>query len=137
MLRLRGVCARRCDAFPHSRERRQNPVNAGALRLISEYIEFAKSHGVVFDLDGPIFRPVVNNSTGTISRPLDPTSVYRNIIIKYARESGVSAEAIGTCVHSMRATGATNALANGADIGEVQEWLGHANVSTTRLYAPL
>jgi integrase/recombinase XerD len=34
----------------------------------------------------------------------------------------------------MRATAATNALTNKADIAKVQEWLGHANISTTRLY---
>jgi integrase len=37
-------------------------------------------------------------------------------------------------MHAMRATAATNALENDADIAKVQEWLGHANVSTTRLY---
>lgn len=34
----------------------------------------------------------------------------------------------------MRATAATNALEHQADIAKVQEWLGHANISTTRLY---
>ena len=34
----------------------------------------------------------------------------------------------------LRATAATNALSNEADIAKVQEWLGHANRSTTRLY---
>jgi integrase/recombinase XerD len=34
----------------------------------------------------------------------------------------------------MRATAAPNALAHGADIATVQEWLGHADISTTRLY---
>jgi integrase len=34
----------------------------------------------------------------------------------------------------LRATAATNALTNKADIAKVQEWLGHANISTTRLY---
>jgi integrase/recombinase XerD len=33
-------------------------------------------------------------------------------------------------VHSLRATAATNALDNDADIAKVQEWLGHSN----RLY---
>lgn len=36
--------------------------------------------------------------------------------------------------HALRATAATNALENGADIAKVQEWLGHANISTTRPY---
>jgi integrase len=31
-------------------------------------------------------------------------------------------------------TAATNALAHHADIAKVQEWLGHANIATTRLY---
>ncbi|SEN81299.1 Phage integrase family protein [Nitrosospira multiformis] len=36
----------------------------------------------------------------------------------------------------MRARAATNALDNGADIAKVQEWLGHANIATTRIYDP-
>jgi integrase len=35
----------------------------------------------------------------------------------------------GFGAHSLRATAATNA----ADIAKVQEWLGHANIATTRL----
>jgi site-specific recombinase XerD len=69
-----------------------------------------------------------------LNRHLDPASVYRNIILKYGRETGLSAEVVGLCVHSMRATAATNALSHDSDIAKVQEWLGHANVSTTRLY---
>ena len=40
----------------------------------------------------------------------------------------------GFCVHSLRATAASNSLEREADISKVQEWLGHANISTTRLY---
>jgi hypothetical protein len=36
--------------------------------------------------------------------------------------------------HALRATAATNALDHQADIAKVQEWLGHANISTTRIY---
>jgi len=35
---------------------------------------------------------------------------------------------------ALRATAATNALDHHADIAKVQEWLGHANISTTRIY---
>jgi site-specific recombinase XerD len=45
----------------------------------------------------------------------------------------MSAEVIGLCVHSLRATAAINAFSHEADIAKVQEWFGHANVSTTRL----
>ena len=108
------------------------PVNAAAQRLIEEYLSMA-GHGL--DIAGPLFRPVRNNRTPEkLDRPLDPASVYRNIVRHYGLMAGVSGEVIGLCVHSLRATAATNALSHQADIGKVQEWLGHANVSTTRLY---
>jgi integrase/recombinase XerD len=105
------------------------------LRLIGEYLELLKLGGGEHkDLEEALFRPVVNNRTGQLDRHLDPGSIYRNVVMKYAKATGISTEAIGVCVHSMRATAATNALSNEADIAKVQEWLGHANVSTTRLY---
>jgi integrase/recombinase XerD len=69
-----------------------------------------------------------------MDRHLDPASVYRNIVCKYGLQTGISAEVNGLCVHSLRATAATNALSHDSDIARVQEWLGHSNVSTTRLY---
>src|SRR6266436_799662 len=107
------------------------PVQVLAQRLIEEYLTLA---GHAADPAGPVFRPVTNNRTGDLDRPLDPASVYQNIVRKYGLETGISAEVNGLCVHSLRATAATNALSHEADIAKVQEWLGHANVSTTRLY---
>jgi site-specific recombinase XerD len=52
----------------------------------------------------------------------------------YAKKVGITNDTHRFCVHSLRATAATNSLQNGADIAEVHQWLGHANVSTTRLY---
>jgi len=46
------------------------------------------------------------------------------VVAKYGRETGIHAEVDGLCVHSMRATAATNALSHDADIAKVQEWLG-------------
>jgi hypothetical protein len=45
-----------------------------------------------------VFRPVTNNRTGDLDRPLDPASVYRNIVLKYGLETGISAEVNGLCV---------------------------------------
>jgi len=42
---------------------------------------------------------------------------------RYAREVGLIDAIPGICVHSMRATAATNTLSNNADIAKVQEWL--------------
>ena len=67
-----------------------------------------------------MYRPVTNNRTGELDRPLDPGSVYHNIVLKYGRETGISAEVNGLCVHSLRATAATNAVSHEADIAKVQ-----------------
>lgn len=107
------------------------PVNPMAQRLIDAYLAEAGHGG---DLKGPLFRPVRNNRTQELNKPLNPNSLYRNIVRHYGKLTGLNLEVHGLCVHSMRATAATNALQHHADISKVQEWLGHANVSTTRLY---
>ena len=97
------------------------PAHPVAARLIVDYLEEA-GHGN--DKDGPLFRPVRNNRSGILDKALHPNAVYENVVRKYG----------GIGVHSLRATAATNALDHEADIAKVQEWLGHANISTTRLY---
>jgi integrase/recombinase XerD len=99
--------------------------------LIHTYLE-ASRHGD--DLEGPLFRPVKNNTTGELRKPLNPKSVYEDVVKRYGKVVGITIDVHGFCVHSLRATAATNALAHNADIAKVQEWLGHANVSTTRIY---
>jgi integrase/recombinase XerD len=47
----------------------------------------------------------------------------------YSRELGFEVGA-----QALRATAATNALDHQADIDKVQDWLGHGNVVTTRIY---
>ncbi|MCA9468019.1 MAG: tyrosine-type recombinase/integrase [Nitrospira sp.] len=97
------------------------PAHPVAGRLIVEYLEAAEH---AEDKDGPLFRPVRNNRSKILEKALHPNAVYENIVRHYG----------GISVHSLRATAATNALDHEADIAKVQEWLGHANISTTRLY---
>jgi integrase/recombinase XerD len=47
---------------------------------------------------------------------------------------GASIEINGFCPHALRVMAATNALEHHAYIAKVQEWLGHANIATTRVY---
>lgn len=54
------------------------------------------------------------------------------LLAKYAARAGIEVEGFGQ--HALRATAAINALEHHADIAKVQEWLGHANISTTRVY---
>jgi site-specific recombinase XerD len=105
------------------------PVAMHTQRLLHEYLEVAKHEE---DLEGPLFRSVSNNRKQR--KAVSPTAVYQDIGKRYGKEVGITVDVHGFCVHSLRATAATNALAHNADIAKVQEWLGHANVSTTRMY---
>ena len=105
------------------------PAHAGALTKINDYLVDA---GHQNDLKGALFRPVKNPSSGELEKALTPTAIYSRVVKKYALEAGIHID--GFCVHALRATAATNALENEADIAKVQEWLGHSSISTTRLY---
>ena len=107
------------------------PVSLLTQRLITEYLDKAGHKG---DLDGALFRPVKNNTTKTLEKHLHPASIYEEIVCHYGEKVGITTDVHGFCVHALRATAATNALAHNADIAKVQEWLGHANIATTRLY---
>ena len=107
------------------------PVHPRSQRLITEYL---KTGGHEYELDSPMFRPVRNRVNGKLDKPLHPDSVLHSIVVYYAKKIGITDTVPDFCVHSLRATAATNALDHEADIAKVQEWLGHANVSTTRLY---
>jgi len=61
---------------------------------------------------------------------ITPRSIQR-LIKKYVKRSGISVDATP---HTLRHTYATGLLSEGADLREVQELLGHSNVSTTQIY---
>jgi integrase/recombinase XerD len=130
------------------------PLHGIARDLVEDYL---KKSGHGGDRDGPLFRrvykvrkrakqPVVSKRVqppGVQRRPkplgapkptpkkkksITPDGVYK-LVRHYSAMLGFE---IG--VHALRATAATNALDHQADIAKVQEWLGHSNIATTRLY---
>lgn len=106
---------------------RNVPVHAHTLAAIAAYLDTA-GHGN--DTRGSLFRPVCNRYGG-LDVALSGHGIYAEIK-KYAATAGIRLE--GLCVHALRATAATNALENGADLASVQEWLGHRSIATTRMY---
>jgi len=103
------------------------PLHPAAANAITAYLE-ATGHGVDEKVS-PLFRPVSNNARG--ARGITPDGVYK-VLAKYAILANINVDGFGP--HALRATAATNALEHDADIAKVQQWLGHANISTTRVY---
>jgi site-specific recombinase XerD len=103
------------------------PLHPGAAGAITEYLEFA-SHSC--EVNSALFRSISNN-TRSRTASITPDGVYK-MLSSYAKALQIDIAGFGP--HALRATAATNALDNGADIAKVQEWLGHANIATTRVY---
>jgi integrase/recombinase XerD len=137
-LRRQELCKLKVKDFHHARKgvphlkvsgkggkTRYLPLHPGTNALIRDYLA-AAGHGE--DEYGALFRPTINNRTGEIEKSIDPDMIYK-LVRAYSKVLGFE---IGA--HALRATAATNALDHQADIAKVQEWLGHANIATTRVY---
>lgn len=87
------------------------------------------------DAEGPLFRPTKGKSRKEpqvgLRRHLDPDLIDK-MLRKYLKQAlGIER---GFSAHSCRATFGTTALLQGAALEDVQEAMGHADISTTRLY---
>src|SRR5271155_793865 len=137
-LRREELCKLKVKDFRHARKgvphlkvsgkggkTRYLPLHPGTNALIHDYLAAA---GHDTDENGALFRSVSNNRTGNAARAITADGIYK-LVRAYSAALGFE---IGA--HALRATAATNALDHQADIAKVQEWLGHANIATTRIY---
>jgi len=113
--------------FGKGSKTRYVPVHPAALSAIEDYLRIA-GHG--HDRPGALFRPV-KSPTGALDTAITGDGIYK-LLKRYGAAAGINLD--GLCLHALRATAATNALENAADIAFVQSWLGHANIATTKLY---
>lgn len=97
------------------------PLHPAAAGAVLDYLQAA---GHAEEESGALFR----SSRPGAMKALTADAVYK-LVRSYSAKLGFE---IGA--HALRATAATNALDNQADIAKVQEWLGHANIATTRIY---
>ena len=105
------------------------PVHPKANRLIDEYRADIGGE----DPDEPLFIRVRGDLSKIRSIHMSPDSIYA-IVKEYGLKTGLDLELNGLSPHMMRATAATNALSNHSDITEVQTWLGHSSIATTKKY---
>ncbi|RYE73029.1 MAG: hypothetical protein EOO81_01735 [Oxalobacteraceae bacterium] len=77
-----------------------------------------------------VFCPVSNHARGRTAS-ITPDCAYK-MLVSYANELRVDVAGFGP--HAPRTTAATSALKHGADIAKIQQWLGHADVATTKVY---
>jgi site-specific recombinase XerD len=101
------------------------PLHPAAAGLIADYLAEA-GHGA--EDGGALFRPLHRGRSAGAADAITPDGLYK-IVRRLSTALGFP---IGA--HALRATAATNALDHQADIAKVQEWLGHANIATTRIY---
>ncbi len=102
---------------------RQIPISDGALECLVHYIEAGRAQLVKDSEEQALFL----NHRG---QPLTRQGLW--LIIKaYAQEANLD---IDVTPHTLRHSFATHLLHSGADLREVQERLGHANISTTQVY---
>jgi site-specific recombinase XerD len=105
------------------------PIHPSTLELVATYLA-AAGHGA-----SPcnwLFQSVSHHQASDSNGGLTPGAVYSEVVKRYMLPLGIQGDNLGP--HSLRATAATCALENQADIAKVQEWLGHANINTTRVY---
>jgi len=104
-------------------------LNPQTAQRIEQYLAKSK-HGS--DIEGPLFRAVKKSwKNADERRHLHPDLIDR-IVRKYVEKAlGIDH---GFSAHSCRATFATTSLTNGSSLEDVQEALGHADATTTKLY---
>lgn len=103
------------------------PLHPGTAGLIDMYLEAAGHRGQELQA---LFRPLRDGRRAP-GQALTADGVYK-LVTSYGAAAKIDLQ--GLSPHALRATAATNALDHQADIAKVQEWLGHANIATTRIY---
>ncbi len=115
------------------RNKRSRKILLDAARPLLAYIERA---GIQDDLEGPLFRPLGRDCLQFERRHMDRKTPWR-LVKKYCLRAGINPNRIegrGIGIHSLRKTAINDAIRNGAQMHEVREFAGHADIRTTELY---
>ena len=100
------------------------PLYPAALRALTDYIQEARPTLIVEPAESALF---VNISGTRMSR-----QGFWKILKFYQAKAGIEKE---ITPHTLRHSFAVHLLENGADLGSLQELMGHSDISSTRMYA--
>ena len=92
--------------------------------------------GIAADREGFLFRRSAPDHKSLLPLPLSREAVWR-IVKRHCIAAGIPHDRLGSRgigVHSLRKTALNYAIQNGAQLHEVRELAGHADVRTTELY---
>lgn len=102
------------------------PLYPAAIRAMSDYLEHVRPHMLEHADERAVF---VNMSGERMSR-----QGFWKIIKHYQERAGIQKE---ITPHTLRHSFAAHLLENGADLRSIQEMLGHADISSTQIYAQI
>lgn len=102
------------------------PIYPAAVKAVLEYLNQAQGILREEDASSPIF---VNLNGNRLTR-----QGFWKIIKAYTEQAGIQ-----KCItpHTLRHSFAAHLLENGADLKSIQEMLGHADISSTQIYAQI
>ena len=114
-----------CRCHGKGDKQRLVPLSDYAIDVVREYLREERPHLAGDRLPPPTW--VILSRSG---RRLRREAIWE-LVKKYAVRVGVPRS---VSPHTMRHSFATHLLAGGADLRQVQEMLGHANITTTQIY---
>ena len=78
-------------------------------------------------------QPIRKPSRGQSSTVLTLNDLYSKVVLRYLEKAGMR-KSKNLDPYAFRATAVTSELRHGADLENVQVWLGHSRIQTTRIY---
>ena len=102
------------------------PINVETRGMLEAYLETGRPHLVKDRMEKALF---LNHRGQQLTR-----QGLWLIIKTYARQVRLST---AVTPHTLRHSFAAHKLRNGTDLGEIQQLLGHANISTTQIYTQI
>lgn len=116
---------RYCKCLGKGNKERLVPLNPSAIERVQQYLTEQRPRLAALAPTPPDW--VILSRRG---RRLRREAIWE-LVKKYAQRSGAST---AISPHTLRHSFATHLVAGGADLRQVQEMLGHANITTTQIY---